>query len=234
MKIITFNNNQDAIAVSRQLTEELTVNGNEILFPHKFDKLALELAAGLLGIEYKIQIAEEQDEWKAIEQLSHNSDLSIWVGCLAAYNHGYLHGIWISIEQDEESIRESIDYMLSWSPVRYLEECEEWDIMDTDGDFDIRDLSSLAELGEAYSEHGDAYLAYLDIFSYDPSVEDFEDRYHGEYESELDYTYEYVDSTGMLDSMPENLQGYFDYQSFSRDLFISDLTFHDGHVFCNH
>ena len=234
MDIVIFNNNQDAIAVARQLSEEFTVKGNEIIFTDKCDKLALKLAASLKGIEYKFQSPQAQEEWKAIEKLAFDSDLSIWVGCLASYNSGYLHGIWISIEQDEDSIRESIDYMLSWSPVRHLEECEEWEIMDTDGDFDISDLSSLAELGEAYAEHGEAYLAYLEYLSYDPSVQDFEDRYHGEYESELDYTYEYVDSTGMLDSMPENLQGYFDYQSFSRDLFISDLTFHNSHVFCNH
>ena len=33
-----------------------------------------------------------------------------------------------------------------------------------------------------------------------------------------DVAYEIVESAGLLDSMPENLRSYFDYEAFGRDL----------------
>ena len=51
---------------------------------------------------------------------------------------------------------------------------------------------------------------------------EFEDAYQGEYADEMAFTEQLVDDLGMLDSMPENLRGYFDYDTFRRDLFMSD------------
>ena len=41
----------------------------------------------------------------------------------------------------------------------------------------------------------------------------------------IEYAEEYIDDTGLLDSMPENLRWYFDTEAFGRDLLISgDVT----------
>ena len=56
----------------------------------------------------------------------------IWVGCLAAQNSGYLHGLWIDATQEPEEILEDINWMLSYSPVKDLEVCEEWIICDSE------------------------------------------------------------------------------------------------------
>lgn len=41
----------------------------------------------------------------------------------------------------------------------------------------------------------------------------------------IEYTEEYIDDTGLLDSMPENLRWYFDTEAFGRDLLIGgDVT----------
>ena len=36
-----------------------------------------------------------------------------------------------------------------------------------------------------------------------------------------EYVEDYIDSTGMLDSMPENLRYYFDYDAFTRDMLLN-------------
>lgn len=57
---------------------------------------------------------------------------------------------------------------------------------------------------------------------------------HGE-EDETDYSECYVDDCGLLDSMPETLRPYFDYEKFGRDMFIDSafgIRGDDGfHVF---
>lgn len=40
----------------------------------------------------------------------------IYVACLASYNAGKLHGVWIDCDQDADSIRDEIDQMLRESP----------------------------------------------------------------------------------------------------------------------
>ena len=65
----------------------------------------------------------------------------------------------------------------------------------------------------------------------DFSLSEFEDAYRGKYSSEQDYAEELVAETGMLDAMPENLRNYFDYEAFTRDLFMDGYSFIDGHVF---
>ncbi len=40
----------------------------------------------------------------------------IYVACLASYNAGKLHGVWIDCDQDSDSIRDDIDAMLRESP----------------------------------------------------------------------------------------------------------------------
>ena len=42
--------------------------------------------------------------------------------------------------------------------------------------------------------------------------------------SALEYTEQYIEDTGMLDEMPENLRYYFDTEAFARDLVISGDT----------
>ena len=59
-----------------------------------------------------------------------------------------------------------------------------------------------------------------------------ESRYLGKYDSWIKYAEDYLDSTGELDSIPEYLQYYFDYEAYARDLRISgDIREDGGHFF---
>lgn len=46
-----------------------------------------------------------------------NSDIQIYVACLASYNNGILHGGWIDACQDADDIRYAIHDILKTSPI---------------------------------------------------------------------------------------------------------------------
>lgn len=55
-------------------------------------------------------------------------------------------------------------------------------------------------------------------------VGQFEDAYMGEWDSFREYSDDYVESTGMLGDVNEQIQAYFDYESFARDLLFDHWT----------
>jgi antirestriction protein len=112
----------------------------------------------------------------------------------------------------------------------------DWAIHDYDGmPTDLGenpDLDKLAELAQAIEEHGDAFRAYMsNVGSEYATAEGFEDSYCGQFDSEKDYAYDYIDSTGMFDNVNSSIQSYFDYDAFARDLFLDGYSFVDGYVF---
>lgn len=73
--------------------------------------------------------------------------------------------------------------------------------------------------------------AYIDCFgSWDATG--FEEAYSGEWESDNALAEDFMESTGMLADMPENLRGYFDTDKFTRDL-MYDYSESSGHYFRN-
>ena len=48
-----------------------------------------------------------------------------------------------------------------------------------------------------------------------------------------EFTYQYVEDTGMLSGAPKILERYFDYEAFGRDLFLESYTEINGFVFIN-
>jgi hypothetical protein len=93
------------------------------------------------------------------------------------------------------------------------------------------DLDALCErvAGPAGDSLALAFLAYCsnvgitDPVGSDDAESSFEDAYRGEFDSELDYAYEDVESSGYLNTADDFLANYFDYEAYARDLFMSDL-----------
>lgn len=54
----------------------------------------------------------------------------------------------------------------------------------------------------------------------------------GCYDSEAGYAEQYLDDTGSLDQIPENLRYYFDTERFARDLFMDGYYYDSGFVYC--
>lgn len=100
--------------------------------------------------------------------------------------------------------------------------------------FDLFDLDRFLEVQQDITRHefdSEAVAAFIGWYG-SWSCDTFESVYMGRYDSEEDFTQQYLDDIGTLDQIPENLRYYFDVERFARDLFICDFYFDSGFVFC--
>lgn len=162
----------------------------------------------------------------------------IYVASLSDYNNGELHGVWLDLADlpDEVSVYAEVQRMLADSAYG---PAEEWAIHDFEGfagwePHEYESLETVAKVAQAIIEHGEAVAKWIANIGDVSAVDSFEEAYIGEC-SALDYAYEYIDSTGVLDGMPESLRSYFDYEEFARDMLLGgDVTEIDGHLFRGH
>ena len=124
--------------------------------------------------------------------MTYTTDRRIYVACLASYNEGILHGVWIDVDgMDADDIQAEVDKLLLSSkfpnvrvtcPVCdgdpgdvYCGTCdgdgevpsaEEWAIHDHEGFGGLvdegTDFETIAEWSRLLGEHGQAYVAYMD------------------------------------------------------------------------
>jgi antirestriction protein len=161
-----------------------------------------------------------------------------YIVSLTDYNNGVLHGVWVELTYGAEHVYEEIEAMLAESPTAKEtgEEAEEWAVHDLEGLGDIteHDIEELCELAEGADQYGEAYLLFVENYG-NSLISEFQDSYRGEFNSEVDYAYELIESTGMLDGVDPSIARYFDYESFARDMFMDGFTFIEGkqanHVF---
>jgi antirestriction protein len=64
----------------------------------------------------------------------------------------------------------------------------------------------------------------------------FENSYQGYYgkgteNAEIRYTDQFVNDMGYLKNVPDVVQRYFDFEAYSKELFMADLYEDEGHVF---
>jgi len=107
----------------------------------------------------------------------------------------------------------------------------EWEVTEYDGDYaDPADFSNLNEYAEYIvkcEEHGEGYrLRYEDIGEFD-----FNDEYHGCWESAKDFIREHFDSYWEI---PPHLENYIDWEKLTSD-WMMDYSEYDGnegtHIF---
>ncbi len=166
-----------------------------------------------------------------------NNNPKIYVADLAAYNNGYLHGVWIDVTKDLDVIWDKVNTMLKKSPVGPT--AEEYAIHDFEC-FDgyrveeYESFETLHDIALFLKEHGDVASAALSYCSdLDEAREMVEDRYHGCHESEEEFAAQLYED---CHEIPESLQNYIDYAKLARDLFINDFISvedkdHNIHVF---
>lgn len=149
----------------------------------------------------------------------------IYVACLAAYSANKLHGKWIDATQEVEAIHVEIQKMLSSSPIEFAEEVA---IHGFDGFGSLRlgeyeSIETVHEKAMFIWENGELGAELLVYYGDIESAQDaVENRYHGEYENQLEFAIQLFDESYM-NSIPEAVQGYIDYASYKRDLFLRDF-----------
>ena len=165
----------------------------------------------------------------------------IYVACLAAYNNGKLHGEWIDASQDASAIHAGISMMLKNSPEPHA---EEWAVHDYEGFGEIElsewpDIERVPVLARLLIEHGDSFgLWYQLQDGHQVNLNDLEEKYleqwQGAHRSEADFAEHLLDDIGQLIEIPDWARGYFDFDSYARDLRLGgDYTFarHNGEVY---
>lgn len=166
---------------------------------------------------------------------------ALWVGCLAAYNAGTLHGAWIPASSDTAEMYDAINAILATSPEPHA---EEWEIMDTDNlPHGLRDLDAVAaymqtleDLGQ-YPDPAGILAAWIDWRgSDDLNADHIQDAYLGQFDSVQDYAEQYADDADLLRPLPEHLRYYFNFAAFARDLELSGDVYEGtgGHLFNGH
>ena len=173
----------------------------------------------------------------------------LYVASLSDYVNGVLHGRWIEAAAEVETMQEEIGQMLAGSPTARQTGmlAEEWAIHDYDNFGPIRvseylALSTIASWVGGIGQYGQAYAAWIAHVADNagPSasddggesdgrtgsssaIEEFEEQYHGEWDSLEDYAENFLDDLGAqeaIDKADSWLQPYLkvDVSGFARDL----------------
>ncbi|XOV77470.1 MAG: antirestriction protein ArdA [Aestuariibacter sp.] len=166
-------------------------------------------------------------------------DIQIYVADLAAYNAGYLHGVWIDATLSTDDIQNEIQAMLAKSPVS---DAEEYAIHDYEGFEGVslsewEGLDSVHQMANFIEEHGALAAGLINHFDdVDTAIKAIDDGYHGCYESLADYAQQVTED---CTTIPQHLQYYIDYESMARDwdmsgdIFTIELVHDELHVFSN-
>jgi len=171
-----------------------------------------------------------------------SEDIRIYVADLAAYNNGYLHGVWIDITQELDDIWEHINKMLKATPID--EVSEEYAIHDYEGfngyslgEYEgIETAQKIACFIEEHEEIGGELLNHFngDI---EDATKAIEDNYCGCHKSVADYAQELTEETSEI---PKHLEFYIDYEKMGNvmemngEIYTIDISYDEVHIFWNH
>lgn len=169
------------------------------------------------------QDRKDQAEWERIRP-------RIWVGSLADYNAGILHGEWINADRDAEEVWQDIHDMLKQSPTPGA---EEWGVFDYEGFGGVpiaeyHPIEAITALACGIREHGLAFAGWAGLRADAPNVgESFEYAYLGEWDSIEAFADNIIEDLGIQDVIdrlvPEDLRHYvtIDIRGLARDLEMS-------------
>lgn len=168
----------------------------------------------------------------------------IYVGTYAKYNEGSLFGAWLELS-DYQDMDEFLGACLNlhndetdpelmfqdWEniPLILISEC--WLHEEFFKYFEI-----LSELDDDTASGFEIYCTQYHSGDFDPHqmLSDFQESYQGKFSGhnpQLEFAYQYVEDTGILSGASPILESYFDYEAFSRDLFLDGYSEIEGHVF---
>jgi hypothetical protein len=162
---------------------------------------------------------------------------SAWIGCLGCYNAGRLIGKWIpGLECDDleaagltdsagRCTRCGADEFLAMDHEHFL------GLLDGGEPNPQECYEAALQLAEVQEYEREILAAWIGN-GMDFDLDAMRDSYIGEYEGDREFAESLVNENGLLESIPENLQNYFDYDAYARDL-MYDAWEYSGHYFWN-
>ena len=156
----------------------------------------------------------------------------IYAACLAAYNHGRLHGQWLDAEQAPDDLQLAITEMLERSPVPHA---EDWAIHDYEGfgpfqPHEYERLETIARVAGGLAVHGPAFGHWVHEVGSDAedAVQTFGEAYRGQWNSMADFAEQLLDDMGVKfdELVPQWLSAYVrvDLEALGRDLSTDYIT----------
>lgn len=161
--------------------------------------------------------------------------INVYVANLAAYNAGKLIGKWMELPMDADDMHEELKNICGTDEDGNIR--DEWAIHDYEAPFFIGELENLGKLNDTVET-----LAALDIDEkvlkllleeMDGIEEVLEVLESGDYriyygcKDMEDVAYEVIEESGMLAGVPDEVQRYFNYDAYGRDLSLEGTFYID-------
>ena len=151
----------------------------------------------------------------------------VYVGTYAKYNNCSIEGAWL----DLEDYKDKFEFEAACEELHGSGE-HEFMFQDHEG-IPAKFISESYLSGDVWDEwiclaDGDKELltVYLDNVNRDGSLTEAQESFQGKFKSESDWASEYWESTGLLQTIPESLQSYINYEAYARDARLGgDVTF---------
>lgn len=154
-------------------------------------------------------------------------ELKVWLGCLACYNASRLVGEWMDAS-------EANDWRCPVNPAHDEYQCLDDEIEWLSHEIGPTEAVAWAEAVAGVEDHeAEAFVLFAKHEGWrtpdDVDLDDFRERYEGEWESAEAHAYELLDSLGESTDAPAFFMLRFDEIAWDQD-----YTFDSGHVFRNH
>ncbi len=166
--------------------------------------------------------------------------MRVYITDLEAYNNGHLVGSWYELPMSKEELTQAIQNELQKGQqvCKHAHIHEEYFISDFECDYmkidEYDSLDELNEIAQKIEELDESekmavkmMLENYIVNSIDEAIENLENIICTGENSMEDIAYNYIEESGLLQRMPENLQGYFDYEALGRDMEINGSYFRD-------
>jgi len=163
-----------------------------------------------------------------------NETPAVYVGTYGKYNNGSIDGAWIDLStfSDYEEFLEFCERLHADDPDPELMfqdyECFPEPYYN-ESSLDFEDIIAWYELDEDKRE---AFEAYLEYEGSDATIEKFEERYQGHWDSPEDFAENLIDECGDLREVPVWLVGCIDWSAVWRNLETGgDYWENNGYIF---
>ena len=160
---------------------------------------------------------------------------SVYVGTYGKYNEGSLCGLWVNLASFDD-YDEFINFCLAIhanesDPELMAQDYEMFPRQWYNEGFMLRDdFEKILESYQMCEKHGAE--AVDDYMEFNDSLDNFEEDYCGEWDSEEEFARHIIDECYDLERTMGNLANYFDYEAFGRELFMWDYNMGpNGNVF---
>lgn len=179
--------------------------------------------------------------------MKNETEPKVYVACLACYNEGRLHGMWMNADELEERWEYAEEHDRQ-DRVGHFNPCprpshDEWAIHDYDGVPDLGehpDIPYLIKVMRCIEEHGEPFYEWFNLDPHNKSHHDdlseaFEEAYCGAWDSPKDFAEQLAEDLGYLPSTreknPNPLFAFVDFEWWWTSTLQFAHDFSNGYVF---